>query len=132
MKQLRFAVLSTIAYAAVFRQALTVEQIHFFLIQHKATLAQIKKMAAHLVRQTILQERNHQYFLPAYPLRHWDHVIGDQKFQLALKTTRLLSWITTIQFNVLSGAVGAVSSQKHDDIDLFIITKRQCLWISRL
>ncbi len=132
MKQLRFAVLSTVSYAAVFRQALTVEQIHFFLIRHKASSAQVKKIVAHLVHQKKLTVHNHHYFLPAYPPRHEDQTIVDQKYQLANRAIRLLSWIATIQLIAVSGAVGAGSPQRNDDIDLFIITKSQCLWISRL
>ncbi len=130
--KLRSAVLSTLAYAAVFRQALPVEQIHFFLVQQKASLAQIKKIVAHFVRQKKLGAHNHHYFLPLFPPHRHNQTVLDQKYQLALRATRLLSWIATIQLIGVSGAVAAGSPQKGDDIDLFIITSPGCVWITRL
>jgi hypothetical protein len=55
-----------------------------------------------------------------------------KKLSLASKTATLLAKISSIRFIGVSGGVAMQNADKHDDIDLFIITDHNAVWTSRL
>jgi hypothetical protein len=55
-----------------------------------------------------------------------------KKLKLADKAVAYLSYIPTISFIGLSGGLSVGKATKHDDIDLFIITKKNTLFLTRL
>lgn len=57
---------------------------------------------------------------------------SEKKQHNAFFVARLLSLIPTVQFVGLSGSVAMKNAEKHDDIDLFIITKKNTIWLTRL
>jgi hypothetical protein len=54
-----------------------------------------------------------------------------KKIRLAKHTAYVLSHIPTISFIGLSGGVAVGNAEKDDDVDLFIITKRNTLFVTR-
>lgn len=55
-----------------------------------------------------------------------------RKMEIAQKAARALSFIPTVKLVGVSGALAMSAAGSQDDIDLFIITRRNSLWISRL
>jgi hypothetical protein len=58
--------------------------------------------------------------------------ISRKKLRIAEKTAHLLAKIPSIHFIGISGSLASKNAEDDDDIDLFIITRKQSLWISRL
>ena len=54
------------------------------------------------------------------------------KIKLAEKLVKKLKFFKIIYLVGISGSVSAGYPQKNDDIDLIIITKKNCLWMSRV
>ncbi|MBI2036309.1 hypothetical protein HYT17_01655 [Candidatus Microgenomates bacterium] len=59
-------------------------------------------------------------------------VISKRKIQTAKNLVNFLKFIPTIKLIGVSGSVAAGNADSADDIDLFIITKRGTLWLTRL
>lgn len=60
------------------------------------------------------------------------HRASLQKWPIAQKAAGILSLVPTIKFVGVSGALSMGAAGQADDIDLFIITSVDCLWITRL
>lgn len=58
--------------------------------------------------------------------------INDRKYLQALKAAKVLSVIPSCQMVAISGALAMGNAKAEDDIDLFIVTSGDCLWITRL
>ncbi len=57
---------------------------------------------------------------------------NDKKYLKALKTAKVLQKIPSVQMIAISGALAMGNAKAEDDIDLFIVTSVDCLWITRL
>lgn len=57
---------------------------------------------------------------------------NDRKYLQALKAAKVLSAIPSCQMVAISGALAMGNAKTEDDIDLFIVTSVDCLWITRL
>lgn len=54
------------------------------------------------------------------------------KIKIAKKASMFLSYIPSVKFVGITGALAMKNADKHGDIDLFIITKSGQLWLTRL
>lgn len=57
---------------------------------------------------------------------------SNKKLKIALKRIEKLSLIPTILLIGISGSLSMKNSEKDDDIDLFIVVKKNTVWITRL
>lgn len=57
---------------------------------------------------------------------------NDKKYAKALKAARVLQKNPSIEMVAISGALAMGNAKREDDIDLFIVTSVDCLWITRL
>lgn len=57
---------------------------------------------------------------------------NDKKYSKALKAARVLQKVPSVEMVAISGALAMGNAKKEDDIDLFIVTSGDCLWITRL
>ncbi|MDO8657695.1 MAG: hypothetical protein Q7K55_03070 [Candidatus Levybacteria bacterium] len=55
-----------------------------------------------------------------------------KKLEIACKIASILSVIPTIYLIGISGGVSMRNSDKNDDIDLFVVTKKNTLWVTRI
>lgn len=58
--------------------------------------------------------------------------IAQKKWRIAKKTSLLLSKIPTVQSVLVTGNLSMNNADEIDDIDLFIITKKNTMWTTRL
>lgn len=128
------AVKKTLAYSDIFDYPLTFEQLYQFLIAKK-------QYTKSIIRQTLASspdiiQRGRFY---AYASR--EKLIGcrkqkkkynEAKIEKAQYIAKKLSHIPTVLFIGISGGVAMKNAAKHDDIDLFVITKKRTVWMSRL
>lgn len=56
---------------------------------------------------------------------------SDKKMRLAKKAVKLLSFVPTVKMVAVTGALAMKNTDEISDIDLFVITKKNSLWITR-
>lgn len=131
----RNSVLSALVYSDIFDCPLTKEQLWRYAIE----------------RDSIDKDRFDKDFEDASPLfskkNDWyalkeregvfTHRIrrekeSRKKWPIAKKVARSLSFIPTIKLIGVSGSLSLGNAEKDDDIDLFIVTSRGTLWVTRM
>lgn len=131
------AVLKTLLYSDIFNFPLTKEEIWRFIISKKPltkttfeNAVQSLRMHSHLTYREGLYCLKGKKNIISQRLRNLSEV--EHKKQLAQKVASLLAYIPTILFIGISGSVAIGNVKKADDIDFFIITKRNTLFVTRL
>ncbi|PJE67331.1 hypothetical protein COU95_03000 [Candidatus Shapirobacteria bacterium CG10_big_fil_rev_8_21_14_0_10_40_9] len=121
------AILRTLVYADIFDYPLKKEEIQKWLIAGGNLKSQISKL---------VQEENGFYFLKGrenlVELRRERERQSREKIKIAEKVAGILRKIFWIKMIGITGALAMKNSDKEDDIDLLIVTKRNRLWITRL
>jgi hypothetical protein len=129
------AILKTLLYSDFFDYPLKIEEIYKFLITDK----KIEKTDFHKFLKNLKTKVKFEkgfYFLPGrgkiVTIRNNREKVSLPKMQKAQKLIKLLSLIPTVKFIGISGALSMRNSDKDDDIDIFVITKKGFVWITRL
>ncbi|HLD01415.1 MAG TPA: hypothetical protein VJC10_00930 [Patescibacteria group bacterium] len=129
------AVLKTLLYSDIFSFPLTLDEVFEFLISNKKYDKDSVKRA--LAKLSPLIDTQDKY----YCLKGRKNIIAkriekkrfsEKKSTIAVKFSKRLSLIPSVLFIGISGGVAALNADKNDDIDLFIITKKNTLWSTRL
>lgn len=136
------AILQTLAYSDIFDYPLTKQQIWKFLISsEKIRKEEFNRtlITSSLRSQALSREKQSPeafYFLPKRSkiinkrlLREKE---SEKKLRTAKKAAAILSKIPTIYLIGISGNLAMNNAKIEDDIDFFIITKKNTLWLSRL
>lgn len=130
------AVLKTLIYAEIFDYPLTIREIHKWLIGKKASLRNIEKVLKKLNKESRIKNYGGYYFLSDRnsPVRkrlkkRAQSVSYLRKAKLAAYLLKIIPWIKLIG---ISGGLAMENASSKDDIDLFLITCKRRLWISRL
>lgn len=131
MNHIEWAIIQTLTYTDMFQQALSEDELNRFLIGQKASKAQLQQ-----TNSDKFLKRHGLYVLPhsksALKAKKNQHLIQQQKMNEFRKHQWVLEKIPWVKFAGLTGSVAGGSPQRDDDIDLFIITDRKRLWITRL
>ncbi len=129
------AILKTVIYADIFDYPLKINEIQKWLIGRRATLRQIEK-TLRKVYQVSSRECRGRY----YSLRRRDGLVIQRRYrekqsvaylQKARILCQLLKVVPWIKLVGISGGLALCNASKKDDIDLFIITGKNRLWVSR-
>ena len=137
-KSIKKAVLRTLIYSDIFDYPLSQEEIWRFLIGVKIDRKSFEKELRSLAKSesTPLGCRHNFYYLlgreKIVKKRTERERISRQKLKIAKKIAKWLSYIPTTLFVGISGALALKNSHKDDDIDLFVITSKNTLWLTRL
>lgn len=130
------AILKTLVYADIFEYPLKAYEIHKWLIGKKASLIEVEKGLERLIKKGEVYRKEDLYFLTGRReliKKRAEHKKISKRYLLK---ARVLSWflksILTIKLVGVSGGLAMENASKQDDIDLFIITDNNRLWISRL
>lgn len=121
------AILKTLIYADIFNYPLKISELQKWLIAKKATLRQIEKA---------LKVKREYYYLPKRSglvakrkLREKQSMIYFRKAKFLSQVLKIIPWIKLVG---ISGGLALNNAAKGDDIDLFIITAKNRLWICRI
>lgn len=130
------AILKTIIYADIFDYPLTVYEIHKWLIGKKATLRQVEKALEKLrVKGKAARVKEH-FVLPGRSSLEARRKSREKQSKIFFWKATLIVWflkfIPWIKLIGVSGGLAMGNAAKVDDIDLFTITSKNRLWISRL
>ncbi|PWU23468.1 hypothetical protein C5B42_02845 [Candidatus Cerribacteria bacterium 'Amazon FNV 2010 28 9'] len=99
-----------------------------------AELGGNREVLQFLVEQKKIIHKNSLYALPTVNLATYDkrRVISQRKLKAIQQDIGLIGWIPTILGIALTGSVAAKNASKDDDIDLFIVTRKNTLWMTRM
>lgn len=127
------AILKALIYSDIFNFPLTKEEIWKFLIGRKINRKSFEEELKNL--QDIKFKNNYYYLAGREKIlekRIKREKESRKKLDLANKIVEKLSIIPTVLFIGISGSLALENSDEKDDIDLFIITSKNTLWITRL
>lgn len=160
-EQIKKSILRTISYSDIFDYPLNKTEIWKFLISSekvskenfdRVLIASSLRVLHHRTKQSTdvkgiatlsrkagflaMTEENDFYFLPdraeIISKRLKRERESKRKFKIAQKAASFLSIIPTIYLIGLSGSLAMNNSDKDDDIDFFIIVKKNSIWTTRL
>lgn len=141
MEQNKKAILTTLIYSDLFDYPLSKETLWKYLISDKrisykefaavlpVTLGSIKANAAFIAQQGLYCLRGREKIIDLYLKRQQ---YSEKKLQMAYDIGSILSFIPTICLLGVSGSLSMRNADKDADIDLFIITKKNTIWVTRL
>ncbi len=129
------AIIKTLLYSSLFSFPLRKDELYRYLISNRFLSKSAFEKALRACSEQIV-ENDGYYSLREYvkTIKNRKEMTGTliNKFKEAEKIAELLSLIPTIYFIGLSGGLAAGSAKESDDIDFFIITKKDTLFITRL
>ena len=138
MVNVRTSILRTLIYSDIFDYPLKKEEIWKFLISEKNIKRQeFEKELPNFLGAKLVHPGGGDF----YCLSGREAIINTrikrlkesrEKIKAAGKIVRYLSFIPTVLFIGISGGLALENADEKDDIDLFIITSKGNLWITRL
>ena len=132
--ELRPSLLKTIAYFDLFNYPLTLEDIHRFL-DVETDQASIERAVRALVREGCLYRIGSYYSLQNNPAlaqrRQQGEIHADELLLIAERNARLLYQFPFVRGICISGSLSKRYADERADIDYFIITRSNRLWIAR-
>ncbi len=130
------AILRTLIYADLFDYALTLAEIHHFLIGQAATRAEVQSALEDPVRLDGRVARQAEYLtLPCrenlVALRQERRAIAAVQWNQARRYARLIAHLPFVRMVAVTGALAVENSRQDDDIDYLIVTAPGHLWTVR-
>ncbi|MDP2692999.1 MAG: hypothetical protein Q8O88_05160 [bacterium] len=130
-------IIKTLVYFDIFNTPLTREEIFRWSWEHGITnfLDLIKDLEV-LVEKKIIESKNGYYFLANREnniyLRQKTVPIVEEKMQIAVRAIKKIRWVPYVEAVFVCNTVAGANAKKESDIDVFIVTRKGRLWISRL
>lgn len=128
------SVLSTLLYFDYFKHPLTASEVHQFLDTNLYTSQEIQYELAALTALGIVQEKENYYFLSSETLvdfRKKRELLATQYWKKALSYSRLISKFPYVRGVFISGSLSKNCMDEDGDIDYFIVTQPERLWVCR-
>lgn len=133
------AIIETLRYRSVFNAKVTFNQLCTYLVctspSRPDTLdhAAINRRLKNLVRLKKVSIKKGRYYLYGTRTVSWDlHAkYSSGYFKEAREAADILKQIKWIKMLAVTGSVAAYNAKKKDDIDFFIITEENRLWLTR-
>lgn len=129
------SIVSTLLYFDYFKYPLKLHEIHEFL-NKKTSIHQIKKRVEYLLDSHIVHAYNEHYAL-SKDVQEWlekrkEHYALSQKYWIkAHKYSKIISMFPYVRAVFISGSLSKNNTDANGDIDYFIITKNNRLWVCR-
>ena len=134
LNKIRQDILKTLAYFDYFKYPLTCEDIRSFLPQ-RCNQPIIDEMLSVLLNENMIFKTDNFYSLQNEPLLAKKRKEGNQRavkqLAIARKVGRLLSHFPYVETVAVSGSLSKHFADEKADIDFFIITSANRLWIAR-
>lgn len=134
IKEAQQVILRTIAYSDVFAYPLTKKELWHFLLDKKTSRKEFEK-ALKTVSLVITEKDGFYCFLGREDIiakRKQREKVSYEKIKILKRTLPFFSWIPTVRLIGISGALAMNNADKNDDIDLFVVVRKNSLWTTRL
>ncbi|MFA6981524.1 MAG: hypothetical protein WC243_00645 [Patescibacteria group bacterium] len=128
------AVLKTLSYRAVFRYPLSFFQLGTFLIcGNPQPFTSLVDTLDALRKNGVLRLKKARIILKNVSPLDWEARARDSKkvIKSHQQTFKILGKIPWIRLLAITGATAAYSYKKGDDLDIFVVTQKNRLWITR-
>lgn len=130
------AILKTLAYYDIFNFPLKAWEIHKWLIGSSASLKQVEKKLKKLKEKLMINNQGDYWFLSdkrsLIKDRKARELVSARHLTTAKIVAQIFKIIPWIKLVGVSGSLAMMGSRDKDDIDLFIITGKNRIWITRL
>lgn len=132
---LKQAVLMTISFFDLFNRPLKLKEIKNYLFRTAASEIDLAVMLKRLQNEGLIQEKQGFWFL-----RGRERIISDRRIRTHISKERIkraryyarfLRLVPFIKSIAIANSLSFYSAKKSSDIDLFIITAKNRLWIAR-
>ncbi|MCH7663326.1 MAG: hypothetical protein IH859_05580 [Chloroflexi bacterium] len=131
-RDLRQAILQTVAYSDIFDYPLTIEEIHRYLIGNDASLAVVSEVINHIRN---LETQAGYYTLPGridlVRTRSLRTKIASALWSQAIRYGRIVSNFPFVKMVAVTGALAMSNVDSDADVDYLIVTKPGRLWTVR-
>ena len=132
-KTIKQSILKTIIFFDLFNYPLTDMEILRYL-DLKCDYEDLKGELSNMT--DILENKNSMYFLKGrseiYEIRMKRYNYADRKFRRAKLIAKIFKFIPWIKMIAIGNIIGSENLKDDSDIDFFIITEKNRIWISRL
>lgn len=128
------ALLETIVYSDIFDYPLLKSQLWKFLICQRIDRKSLEEYLKNNLPKKINFNKSFYYLSGRRSIvktRIERKKESQRKIVIAKKIIKILSCLPTIQFIGISGALSLENSERDDDIDLFVITSKGRIWLTR-
>jgi hypothetical protein len=129
------SIIKTLAYYDIFNYPLTLEEIYFCLDTNSVIKEKLHSEINSLSNKNIIHKKNDYYLLnPDYNSigkRVEGNRRAEKKMKIANRFSKIISFFPFVRAVFLSGSISKGFMDEKADIDYFIITKRNRLWIAR-
>jgi len=129
------SIVKTLAYYDIFDYPLTLREIFFCLNTNSVTKERLHSEVNSLLNNNIIYKKNDYYLLnPRYnniSKRVEGKKRAEKKMKIANRFSKIISFFPFVRAVFLSGSISKGFMDKNADIDYFIITKKNRLWLAR-
>jgi predicted nucleotidyltransferase len=130
------SIIRTLAYYDIFDYPLTAEEIHQNLQTINVTLKDVSDEIEILSENNLIYKKNNFYLLIKndnyISRRIAGNKLADKKINSAYKMTKFIAKFPYVRGVMLSGSISKGYMEKDSDVDYFIITNPNRLWVTRL
>lgn len=136
LSPLEMAIWRTVAYVDVFDYPLTAVEIHRYLVETAATLAEVKAVLANQRFTNKYLYQNGPFFaLPgrekSITVRHQRAKVAHQLWPVALHYGRLLASLPFSRMVAVTGSLAVDNTAPDGDIDYLIVASNGRVWLNR-
>lgn len=130
------SIIKTLAYYDIFDYPLTLEEIYQNLERNSVSQLAIQSVIRQLCERGLVFKKNDFYLL-----RNDEHFINrriignklaEKRIKSAYRMTKFISKFPYVRAILLSGSISKGYMEKDSDVDYFIITNPNRLWVARL
>ena len=129
------AILKTLAYADIFDYPLSADEIHHYLTERSASLAEVQAALAAMKAAGRLERRGGYYMLCGREgiaeVRRRRSTVARQMWPRALHYGALMGSLPYVRMVAVTGALSVDNVEGDDDIDYMIVTQPDRLWLCR-
>lgn len=132
------AIIQTISYAQIFDQPLSIGELHRYLIGLKLSAEELNHEVAKLVNTGTLTKQNGLNWVALqngekqFAIRVEREERAKRLWPLAERYGRMIGRLPFVRMVAITGSLAVNNPDTAADIDLFVITKPERLWLTRL
>lgn len=130
------SIIKTLAYYDIFNYPLTAEEIYNYLGTNHVSSMDVVNEIEKLCKDGLIYNKNNFYLLTNndnYISRRIDgNKLAEKKMDSAFRMTKFISKFPYVRAILLSGSISKGYMEKDSDVDYFIITHPNRLWVTRL
>lgn len=130
------SIIKTLAYYDIFDYPLTAEEIYHNLETNSVSNLDVLNEIENLIDEGLIYKKNNFYLLRnndvLIPRRIAGNNLAEKKINSAYRMTKFISKFPYVRAILLSGSISKGYMEADSDVDYFIITHPNRLWVTRL